>query len=370
MAWRDTFLRHLGPGLLSGITAGDWARVLADNGFAVAPSRLPKAASVTCQSVQNSALAWYERWRYGPAVAGVAVPPPVFVLGHWRGGTTHLHYLLAADDRFAFPNNYQCLFPHSFLTTEAAAARLVAHFLPDRRPMDDVRWTIRSPQEDEFALNIATGLSPCMGWIFPRRREHYDRYLTLRDATAAEVEGWKAALLVFARKLTWKYGRPLVLKSPPHTARVRLLLELFPGAKFVHICRDPYAVFSSTRHMFRVNGELNRLQPARRDDPDGWVLRQYRAMYDAYFEDRRLIPAGDLTEIRFEDLEADPVGLLRRVYENLELPDFGPAEPVARRYVDSVAVHRKNVFPELPPALRTRVADECRAGFEAWGYPV
>ncbi|HUR54486.1 MAG TPA: sulfotransferase, partial [Gemmataceae bacterium] len=276
----------------------------------------------------------------------------------------------AADDRFAFPNNYQCLFPHTFLTTEAAAARLVARFLPDRRPMDNVGWTMRSPQEDEFALNIATGLSPCMGWIFPRRREHYDRYLTFRDAPAGEVDRWKAALLLFARKLTRQYGRRLVLKSPPHTGRVRLLRELFPGAKFVHICRDPYAVFSSTRHMYRVNGELNRLQPARRDDPDGWVLRQYRAMYDAYFEDRRLIPAGDLAEVRFEDLEADPVGQGRRVYEALGLPEFGHAEPAVRRYVASVAGYRKNAFQGLPPALRTRVAGEWRSGFEAWGYPV
>ena len=168
--------------------------------------------------------------------------------------------------------------------------------------------------------------------------------------------------------VTWKYGRPLVLKSPPHTGRVRLLLELFPGAKFVHICRDPYAVFSSTRHMFRVNGELNRLQRPRRDDPDGWVLRQYRAMYDAYFEDRRLIPAGNLAEVRFEHLEADPVGQVRRVYEGLGLPDFGHAEPAVRRYVASVAGYRKNSFPGLPPALRTGVADEWFAGFEAWGY--
>ena len=31
----------------------------------------------------------------------------------------------------------------------------------------------------------------------------------------------------------------IVLKSPAHTARVRVLLELFPKARFVHIIRDP-----------------------------------------------------------------------------------------------------------------------------------
>src|SRR5688572_28832631 len=104
MTWRDAFLRHLGPGLLSGITARNWARVLADNRFAVDPLRLGKALAITFQSLQNSPLGLYETWRFGAAVEDVAVPPPLFVLGHWRSGTTHLHNLLAADDRFAFPN--------------------------------------------------------------------------------------------------------------------------------------------------------------------------------------------------------------------------------------------------------------------------
>jgi hypothetical protein len=277
---------------------------------------------------------------------------------------------MTVDDRFASPNNYEALFPHTFLSTEAAAARWVARFWPERRPMDNVQWTIRSPQEDEFALNIATGESPCMGWIFPRRREHYDRYLTFRDVPADEVARWRGAFLLFARKLTRKYGRPLVLKSPPHTCRIRLLLELFPGARFVHIHRDPYVVFSSTRHMFGVNGELNRLQRPRTDDLEEWVLRQYRVMYEAYFEERNLIPAGDLVEVGFEDVEGDPVGRMRHIYEGLGLPDFGVVEPAVRRHAATVAGYRKNSFPDMPASLRARIADEWRASFEAWGYPV
>jgi hypothetical protein len=63
----------------------------------------PVAASL--HVVLNSLIAWFERRRFGPGVNGVAIPPPLFVLGHWRSGTTHLHNLLAVDRRFAFPNN-------------------------------------------------------------------------------------------------------------------------------------------------------------------------------------------------------------------------------------------------------------------------
>lgn len=370
MAWRDTFLRYFGPGLLSGITAGDWFRLLRDNRFAVAPSRLPKAMAITFQSLQNSIVSRYETWRFGSRLNGTLVQPPLFILGHWRHGTTHLHNLFAVDERFAFPNNYEVFFPHTFLTTEVVAIRLVAFFLPRRRPMDNVEWNMRSPQEDEFALAIASGVSPCLGWMFPERRGHYDRYLTMRDASEDERARWKAAFVLFLKKLTWKYGRPPVLKSPPHTGRIKLLLELFPRAKFVHIHRDPYAVFASTLHMLRVNGEMNRLQHPRPEPLEDWVLGQYAKMYGAYFEERELIPAENRVEIGFEELEADPLGQLRRVYEALHLPDFNSVEPAMRRYIDSIAGYRKNAFPELPAEMRSRIAREWRRSFEEWGYPV
>src|SRR5687768_18104609 len=43
-----------------------------------------------------------------------------------------------------------------------------------------------------------------------------------------------------------------ILKSPPHTCRVPTLLRLFPDARFVHIVRDPYAVYPSTLHLWRI----------------------------------------------------------------------------------------------------------------------
>lgn len=369
MAWREFLMRHLGPGLLPGITFGDWLRLLAENRFAVAPSCLMRAMAITFQSLPNGLAAWYEGWRYGRECQAVDVPPPLFVLGHWRSGTTHLHNLITVDERFAFPNNYQALYPRTFLTTEAMNSPILNAFFPKRRPMDNIEWDIRSPQEDEFALNTCTFLSPCMGWIFTRRREHYDRYMTFRGVPEAEVARWRAALLWFVKKLTFKHRRPLVLKSPPHTARIRLLLSLFPQARFVHIRRNPYAVFPSTRRMRQTNADIARLQPPLAD-LDGHILRQYREMYDAFFEDRGLIPEGQFHEVAFEALDADPIGEARRMYEALRLPDFTTVEPALRLYVESLAGYRKNEFPPLPPDLRARIAAEWRRCFDEWGYAV
>jgi hypothetical protein len=368
MGWRETFLARCGPGLLAGITLGDWLTLLRENEFAIAPRALLRAMTITSHSVQNSALRWREDRTYGRGLENVVVLPPVFVLWHWRNGTTHLHNLLTLDDRFAFPNNYQVAFPHTFLSTEAVSARLLSFFLPKRRPMDNIEWNMRSPQEDEFALCAASQISPCVGWAFPQRREHYDRYLTLRDLPPAELARWRETLLRFLQKLTWKYGRPLVLKSPPHTCRIRLLLEMFPEARFVHIHRNPYAVFQSSRRMFGVNFALSGLQHLRLDDLDDWILRQYRVMYDAFFEERGLIPDGRFHEIGYEALEADPIGEVTRLYDALGLPPFGHVEPALRSYVQSIAGYEKNQFADLPADTRTRIAAAWRPCFEAWHY--
>ena len=80
----------------------------------------------------------------------------------------------------------------------------------------------------------------------------------------AEVERWKAAFVRFLKKLTLEHDRPMLLKSPPHTGRIKLLLELFPDARFVHIRRNPYTVFQSTRHLNEV---LTRSLQFQRPDP-------------------------------------------------------------------------------------------------------
>jgi hypothetical protein len=218
------------------------------------------------------------------------------------------------------------------------------------------------------ALCVTTRLSPMMSWVFPRRAEYYDRYLTFRGVSDAEVAQWKSALLAFVRKLAWKYKKPLVLKSPHQTARIRLLLDVFPDAKFVHIHRNPYAVFQSSRHTTQTMPKYFVLQHPK-IDVEGTAIRGFREVYDAYFDDVGLIHPDRLHEVCYEDLEQDPIGQMRAVYEALGLPDFSEVEPAVRRYLRTLSGYQKNRYPDIPPATKERIAHECRRCFEAWGYP-
>jgi len=370
MAWREAFVSGFGPGYFSGITPRLWLRVLRENQFAVDPPYWPRAVVITLGSVTNSLLAGWENLAYGRRVRDATVYPPLFILGIWRSGTTLLHNLLVQDDRFAYANVYQTCYPKTFLTTESTNTRIVGFFLPDRRPQDGIAMGMRETQEEEFALCSLTGRNISMGLVFPRRAEQFHRYLTFRDATEDEVAEWKSALTGFVRKLSFKYERPLILKSPAHTGRIRMLLELFPDARFVHIHRNPYDVFQSTRHTYQKIPPWVTLQRPEERGVDDRILRHYREAYEAFFEERSLIPRGRFHEVSFTALEADPIGQVRGIYEGLGLPDFGYVEPRLRRYVESLSGYRKNTFPELSAQERGRVAREWRRCFDKWGYPL
>jgi hypothetical protein len=368
MSWRDAFLKSIGTGAFSGATFGDWLGVLRANRFRVDLPYWPRAAAITLSSVLNSARARWEEWRYGRKVREATVPPPLFVLGIWRSGTTHLHNLLARDARFACPNTYQVFFPRTFLSTERTSARVMGFFMPCKRPQDNVAMRVDEPQEDEFALCSLTGHSVMLGWAFPRRRDFYDRYLTFHNVPRAEVAEWQAALAYFVQKLSFKYRRPMVLKSPGHTCRIKLLLETFPDARFVHIRRHPLAVFQSMVHMYRKVLPYWSLQRSDLSDLEDYITRQYREVYDAFFEERELIPSDRFHEVAYESLETDPIGELRSLYEALALPDFSAAEAVVRQYLASLSDYRKNEYSELNCELRRRLAKEWRRCFENWGY--
>lgn len=353
---------------LLGAAAPEWWQLLGENRFAVELKYWKRVAGMTARSTANSLQAQFEKRRYGEALAAVTVEAPVFIIGHWRSGTTLLHNLLTQDENVAYPNLYEVSNPHIFLSTEDRIAERVVRKPASSRPMDNVRITMFSPGEEEFALSSMTLLSPVIAWSFPRRAQHYDRYLTFADVPPAEIARWKAALMTFMKKLTLRYGKRLVMKSPAHTARIDLLLEMFPDARFVHISRNPYRVYKSTRRLYTTAVPRCYLQDPDPEKQNDGIIRRYRMMYDAYFDQRSRIPVGQLCEIRLEDLENDMVGQVSMIYERLGLDGFSQMEPALQRYVDSLKNYKKNQYDRLPSGLRSRVERAWRTSFEAWGY--
>jgi omega-hydroxy-beta-dihydromenaquinone-9 sulfotransferase len=313
-------------------------------------------------------MAVAERIFFDSQVAAARVEAPIFILGHWRSGTTLLHYLLGRDARFGFPNFYQSINPHHFLITEMLGARgwTSKHRLADNLPISP-----DSSQEDEFALAILSRCSPYLGFSFPNQNEYYERFLSFAAASPKEILRWKAALELFVKKLSIRHqGKPIVLKSPAHTARIKLILEVFPQARFIHIHRNPYVVFQSTLRLYDTIVWLWRMQKPDMELVPEQVLRQYSHLYDAFFEDVKSIPSGHICDVAFEDFEADPIGELEKIYQKLGLGDFAFVKPTLTEFLSRLGDYKKNQHPPIPEEVRRTIAHRWRRSFIEWGYPI
>ena len=363
------FLTRLCPPL-AGRGVRGWWRVMREHQFDVDPAFWPKVAlNLLCSSL-TSIMRRRELYKLGSQMDSVTIPPPLFVLGHYRSGTTLLQNLLSVDHRLGSLSTFQAYNPLTFGVFEPYGKRIAGFLMPRKRIVDAMPMGTDEPIEDELALLMITGLSPYLGFIFSRRFEQFQRYLSFREATSEEVECWKSGFAWFMKRLTLAHGKPMVMKSPPHTARIRLLLEMFPDARFVHIHRDPYKVFQSSRHLLEHVTAMVGLQHPQRAKFDERILRHYRDMYDAFFEQRPLIPEGRFHEIRFADLARDPMGQMEQMYEALDLNGFEPIREPLQTYVESLKDYRKNEYEPLTDDTRRKVAQAWQRNFDAWKYEI
>ncbi|MCA9047540.1 MAG: sulfotransferase [Planctomycetaceae bacterium] len=361
-------LRHFGPGCLAGISLRDWLALLAENRFHVSPAYLGKAAYISVSSVLTSLFSVAEQGLISRQLAKHQCSAPVFILGCWRSGTTYLHNLLSVDERFISPSLFQTMYPHTCLTNEWWLRPSLEFFVPQRRFMDNMTMGLREPAEDEMALAILTLRSNMLSWVFRRNSACYDRFLDFTEATSADRELWKRHLRTFVNKVTLGNNRRPLLKSPNHTARVQLLLELYPDARFLHIRRHPFDVYRSLVHMATQVTPVWGLQHYPPELIPEMVIETYKRLYHAYFSQIPLIPPGQFHDLAYEDLVASPIDQLESAYSALNLDGFDSIRPALEEYCREKSGYRKNRHHDIPEDVCARLKAEWQQSFAAWGY--
>ena len=307
--------------------------------------------------------------RYRRRIAATQIAhPPVFIIGHWRSGTTYLHELLSQDPQFCHISLWQTMLPDSFLALEPMK-RFLANFLPEKRPMDAIEVAMDGPYEDEAALAVLCPWSFFHCLYFPRNaEEQYMRSIHFQGVTGCEREQWKQAYLGFIKAVMFaNHGKQLLSKNPPNTARIAILLEMFPEAKFIFLSRDPYLVYLSTKKMRHNVLDVLALQHASEDELEQQVVDNYVRLLESYLKEKTLIPAGNLIEVRYEDLVADPLAEVKRIYSTLGLP-IDQALPGFQQYLDRQARYKTNVYSIDDEAVR-RVNQSWDFAFRQWKYP-
>ena len=360
------------PRFSDGMTLRAWFKLLKAGGYRITPIRWAMACIITSLAFFfNSPLAWWQRLRYGKQIhdtqlAGV----PIFIIGHWRSGTTLLHEYMIRDARFTFADTYACFVPEHFIVSRLTLRPIAALLMPKKRPIDNMEAGFDRPQEDEFAL-VSLGLpSPYRNIIFAGNGLNIDpEYLTLRNVSTEDRKTWLDGLDTFLKTLTFQNpGKRIVLKSPPHTGRIKTLLERYPDAKFVHIHRNPYSIFPSTYNLWmRLSKDEGLQRPIDGRGMENYVFDNLNTMYDAFEEDVQHLPANQFCDIAYKELTTSPVETLEKIYRTLELDGFDAVRPVFAQYADSQKEYKKNKF-SMEPELQTQIADRWRRYFERYGY--
>ena len=237
------------------------------------------------------------------------------------------------------------------------------------REIDNIPLAFDAPQEEDFAIANMSPYSFLHLYTFPRQAPiFFETYCLFQNLPESVRTKWKGIFLTILRKASLKNrGKRLVLKNPAHCGRIGTLLELFPHAKFIHIYRNPYHVFRSTQVVYNTVIPISQLQNIAHDQIESYILRFYAQLMKKFLADKKAIPAGNLVEIKFEDLEAQPLEQLRKIYKELELPDFAKVEPAFRAYIKSVAGYRKNTYAVDEKAI-AKINQHWQFAFNEWNY--
>jgi hypothetical protein len=351
---------------LSGADPGTLAGVFRAGGR---PDRWGAAAGIWAAALARAPVSALERLAMERRLpARGEMPPPVFILGHWRSGTTHL-YNVMAEGGWGYVPPVATGLPWDMFGIGRAFRPMLERQLPETRYIDNIPVTPTSPQEDEIAIANMSPVSFYHGIYFPRAFDRLiDRGLFFDGLSPGEIERWQARFTYLLRKLARHQGARLLIKNPVYTARPAMLARLFPGAKFIHIHRNPFDVFLSMRNFHSRLLEQFALQDVPRGlDIDATILRVYDRMMRAYETETAGWAAPRLVELPYTLLDERPMEALERIYGELELDGFARAAPRFEAYLASVKSFRKNAFRGDAEAV-----DKVRAHWgrwiEKWGY--
>lgn len=327
------------------------------------------ALGITCVSPICSGLSLMQWLLHSKKIAETPITqPPVFIIGHWRSGTTLLHEYLCLDDQFGYPTTYQCFAPRHFLVSEWFVPNYMKFLVPEKRPMDNMIAGWDKPQEEEFALLTMAAPTPYWRMAFPNDPPPFMELLDLIDVPPVELERFKNALLYFVKALTFRWNKRIMMKSPPHTGRIGLLAKLFPGAKFIHITRNPLEIYSSTVKLWQSLDSVQALQAPRNEGLEEFVFQCFERMYRGFDLQLESVPAANLVQVRYEDVVASPVPEIAKLYDRLDLGDFTGVQPKLEATIQQNQGYQRNKHNSLPPILVSEIRRRWSGYIERYGY--
>ena len=269
---------------------------------------------------------------------------PIFIIGHWRSGTTFLHNLICKDKSFAFLNTYNSLFINN-LYSSFLFKTLMNKIMPKQRPSDGMKLGVDLPQEDEFAVTNFYNISHYLFFYFPNNYKKYYNEAIKFQSNSINENKWIANYdKIIKRILLYMNKKQILIKNPSNTSRISSILSKYPDAKFIHIHRNPYYVYLSTYKFFYELFPSVNLQVVKDDTIHKLILYNYKNMYNDYFKQYKFIPKRNLIDIKFNDFKENPLDIIKNIYDKFSIRTYDTSKQDFINYIDENSSHKMNTY--------------------------
>jgi len=354
---------------MAGTSVHNFLKVLSDNHFHIDAPFLPRALYVLSMATGLTPFRMYEKRKYQKAIEHTPITNPLFIIGHFRSGTTFLHYLLGQDDNLGYVSTFETMTPGMIIANEPLFKNIVKNHLPAKRPMDDLEMHANLPYEEEYAIANLSPHSFYLGWYFPQRWKYYfDKYVTHETITEKELNAWKKTYTYFLKKISLKKKcHHLLLKSLVDTAKIKVLIKLFPNAKFIHIYRNPYKVYLSTWKLYQKILPIFSFQHIDSETLDENILYSYQQLYKHFFSQKHLIPKQNLIEFSYETFVSNPLSHIKKIYDQLDIPSFQTAEQSLKNYIHKHRNYKADTY-NFTDGIKDKVYHRWKTSFETFEY--
>ena len=347
-----------------------WFSLLIKNG-GVYWKKIPKALAITVSSILTSPLQLAQWILYLiKRKKTYEIEDPIFIIGHWRSGTTYLHYLLCKNPKYGYITYYQGFMPTVSIIGGPILKKFLTLIIPKKRPQDNIELSSDLPHEEENSIANFSSQSASHSFFFPKNEKYYKKFALLEGLSSREYNKWKKAYRRMMQEISLANGfKPLVVKNPHNSGRIKGLLDLYPNAKFIHIYRDPFDVIPSTYLMYDLVIQTQYLNKFTKEETMDKIFYYYKTTMQNLFDQISLIPEENLFEIRFEDFQHDAASIVRQLYAKFNMEYKPEVEKRINDYADSKKDYKKNVH-NINPKLKKRIQNECGFAFKKLGYEI